>query len=111
MNRIKTIFAYVCLLCVLGLASYGLEARRSEGSSNEYRSPTDAGLGIGSSALAGAGMGLVLGLIAGWTVGSSALSTSARRGMMVGLIAGLILGAYNEYNKPEAGGPTMINED
>ena len=101
MKIIKTIFGYVCLLCVLGLASYGLDAMRGQEGTNFHDSTGGKTLAVGSSALAGAGMGVVLGLIVGWMAGSSALATSARRGVVVGLIAGLIFGAMTEFGKED----------
>ncbi len=110
----KRIFAYLGVLCVLGLGAYGLNVMRGDENDGFYNSGGGFALAVGSSSLAGAGMGVVLGLIAGWIVGSSALATSARRGMMVGLIAGLIFGAYNEYgnindrNQNNAPKPTYL---
>ena len=101
MKRIKTIFTYVCLLCVLGLGAYGLNAMRGDETGGFYNSGGGKALGVGSSALVGGGLGMVLGMvlgpIVGLILGSSAL-TGARKGMMLGLLAGLIFGAYNEYN-------------
>jgi hypothetical protein len=79
----------------LGLAGMGLNAMRGEEGSNEYSSATGVGLGIGSSALSGAAAGMMLGP---W-------------GALIGGVLGGAYGAYNEYNRPEAGGPTVINED
>ena len=112
MKRIKTIFPHVCLLCVLGLGAYGLNAMRGDESDNFYLSGAGKVFAVGSSALVGAGMGVMVGLIAGWIVGSSALATSARRGMMVGLIAGLIFGAYNTYKveEPNYNQPLGMND-
>jgi hypothetical protein len=98
MKRIIEIFVYGCiLLCGFGLGAYGLDAMRGEEGTNFYISGGGIALGVGVSALAGAGLGVVLGPIVGLILGSSAV-TGARKGMMLGLLAGLIFGAYNEYN-------------
>ena len=79
----------------LGLVGMGLNSMRGEEGSDGYSSATGVGLGIGSSALSGAAAGMMLGP---W-------------GALAGLIAGGAYGAYNEYNRPEAGGPVQINQD
>ena len=106
MKRIKTIFTYVCLLCVLGLGAYGLNAMRGDKTDGFYDSSGGFALAVGSSALVGAGLGIVLGPIVGLILGSSAL-TGARKGMMLGLLAGLIFGAYNEYGNIKDRQPIM----
>lgn len=98
MKKIKTIFAYLCLLCVLGLGAYGLNAVRGDEYSNFYHTYTGKVLGVISSALVGASIGVMLGPIVGLILVSSA-SVGARKGMMLGLLAGLIFGTYDELSK------------
>ena len=87
----KRIFAYLGVLCVLGLGAYGLNVMRGDENDGFYNSGGGFALAVGSSSLAGAGMGVVL-----------------------GLIAGLIFGAYNEYgnindrNQNNAPKPTYL---
>ena len=79
----------------LGLAGMGLNAMRGDENSGNYNSAGGKALGISSSALSGAGAGMMFGP---W-------------GALIGGILGGAYGAYNEFNKPEAGGPVQINQD
>jgi len=80
----------------LGLGAYGLDAARGEEGSEFYNSGAGKALGIGSSALSGAGMGMMFGP---W-------------GALVGGLIGAGYGAYKEFgSEPEQYNDALISSD